>query len=153
VFGGELVDVSGEHRTRQPVPGIVRDPERVRREQQQPGRAARLAAEQLTGPSARARFSFSWIALSWQALMTGPMSLSSAAGSPARRHPTVATNRSVNSWCTVRSTISRLTITQIWPWWKNEPNTAASTARARSASSRTTKGPLPPSSSASRPAR
>ena len=43
----------------------------------------------------------------------------------------------------------RLPIMQICPWWKNEPKTAASTASSRSASSSTTIGPLPPSSSAS----
>ena len=95
-------------------------------------------------PSARARSTASRIAVSRRALPTGPMSVSAAAGSPARRQPARVTSRSVNSAYTFRCTVIRRVIMQTWSCPAKEPNTAASAARARSASSRTTRDPSVP---------
>jgi hypothetical protein len=95
-------------------------------------------------PSARARSTASRIAVSRRAVPTGPMSVSAAAGSPARKQPASVSSRSVNSEYTFRCTVIRRVIMQIWSCPAKEPNTAASTARARSASSRTTNDPSVP---------
>ena len=61
-------------------------------------------------------------------LITGPMKVAGSAGSPTPSRRVRSTNRSTNSSCSVRSTMIRLAIMQIWPELKNEPNTADSTA-------------------------
>ena len=82
--------------------------------------------------------------------MTGPITVSSSAGLPTFRPRTRATKRSTNSSWTFASTMMRFVLMQIWPWCRNLPKTAVSTARSRSASSRMTAGEFPPSSSATR---
>ena len=68
-------------------------------------------------------------------------------GSPATRVPALRASLSANSSATDASTMMRSVDMQIWPWFMNALNAAALTASSRSASSSTTKGALPPSSS------
>lgn len=56
------------------------------------------------------------------------MWVAGSAGSPTRRVFTFATNFSVNSSSTVRSTRIRLAAMQTWPWCTKRLKTAASTA-------------------------
>ena len=65
---------------------------------------------------------------SWLPLMIGPITVSSSLGSPALSPRARSTKRSANSSCTEESTTIRLVIMQTWPWWKNFPKIAASTA-------------------------
>ena len=60
--------------------------------------------------------------------MTGPMTVCGSLGSPTFSDRTLATNFSVNSSATDRSTRMRLAAMQTWPWWTKRLKTAASTA-------------------------
>ena len=68
-------------------------------------------------------------------------------GSPAGSFEARAASLATNSSAIFSSTISRSVDMQIWPWFMKAPNTAALTAPSMSASSSTTSGALPPSSS------
>jgi hypothetical protein len=59
----------------------------------------------------------------------------------------LAANFATKASATLSSTMTRSVDMQIWPWFMNAPNAAASTAWSRSASSSTISGALPPSSS------
>lgn len=68
-------------------------------------------------------------------------------GSPAFSVRALATSLSTSASPSLRSTITRSVDMQICPWLKNAPNAMPSTAASRSASSSTSTGALPPSSS------
>ena len=68
-------------------------------------------------------------------------------GSPAGRLAALAASPATKASATASSTTNRSVDMQIWPWFRNAPKAAAATAWSRSASSSTTKGALPPSSS------
>ena len=91
-----------------------------------------------TRPSNRARCSSE---------TSGPSSTSGSARgrSGARRHGPRAARR--KSSCSPGGTAIRSIPAHAWPQFANEPHSAPSTARSRSASSRTSIGSLPPSSS------
>ena len=81
------------------------------------------------------------------AVMSGPMSVSGSSGSPTtilpNSSPTPATKSSYRS----AATIARVAAVQSWPVLISAPAAAPWIAASRSASSKTTNGALPPSSS------
>src|SRR5215467_8511148 len=80
-------------------------------------------------------------------LFSGPMVVAGSNGSPSLIWSLVsATTRATNSARTAACTRNRSPAVQLWPAHMKEASRAASAARSRSASSRITIGPLPPSS-------
>src|SRR5215469_5860952 len=80
-------------------------------------------------------------------LFSGPMVVAGSSGSPSLIWSLVAaTTRSTNSARTAACTRNRSPAVQLWPAHRYAASSAASVARPRSASSRITMGPLPPSS-------
>ena len=76
-----------------------------------------------TASSTRARTVFSACSV-----ISGPMIVSCSFGSPALRPRVFSASRCENSSAIERSTMIRRVDMQIWPWWRNEPKAAASTA-------------------------
>ena len=68
-------------------------------------------------------------------------------GSPTESDLALAAKRATKSSAILSSTTMRSVDMQIWPWLAKAPKAAAFTASSRSASSSTTSGDLPPSSS------
>src|SRR5215469_2630780 len=80
-------------------------------------------------------------------LFSGPMVVAGSNGSPSLTWSLVsATTRATNSARTAAWTRNRSPAVQLWPAHRYAASRAASAARSRSASSRITIGPLPPSS-------
>ena len=80
-------------------------------------------------------------------LTIGPSWTSSRYGSPVRSRPAFSVSASVYSSETDSWTMCRPAAKQTWPWNWNDENAPADAAASRSASSRTMKALLPPSSS------
>jgi hypothetical protein len=99
-----------------------------------------------TAPSSRPRCTRSWIFCSCTGAMIAPMSTALSSGSPTRnvsiRPLSLATSRSATPSCTrIREPAQ-----QTWPWLNQIASTTPSTTLSRSASGKTMKGDLPPSS-------
>jgi len=82
--------------------------------------------------------------------MSEPIWLCGSAPGPVRTAEKAAVIRAVKSRSTERCTRKRVAATQIWPAMTSAPPVSSRTAASRSASSKTTAGALPPSSSDSR---
>ena len=67
-----------------------------------------------------------WSIASW--LMSGPITVSMAIGSPIFRPSTLAASREVKSAAMGASTKIRRVDMQIWPWWRYAPKAVALTA-------------------------
>src|SRR6516164_6678871 len=110
--------------------------------------AARPPPQHTLAPSASAPATCRSNLAAVGSLLSGPMVVAGSTGSPSLIWSLVAaTTRSTNSARTAACTRNRSPAVQLWPAHRYAASSAASVARARSASSRITMGPLPPSSS------
>ena len=79
--------------------------------------------------------------------MIAPISTALSSGSPTRSFSMRARSLSSSASATLSCTSSREPAQQTWPWLNQIASTTPSTTESRSASSKTTNGDLPPSSS------
>src|SRR5499427_434979 len=109
--------------------------------------AARPPPQHTLAPSASAPATCRSNLAAVGSLFSGPMVVAGSNGSPSLIWSLVAaTTRSTNSARTAAYTRKRSPAVQLWPAHRYAASSAASVARPRSASSRITMGPLPPSS-------
>ncbi|OLC08774.1 MAG: hypothetical protein AUH42_00660 [Gemmatimonadetes bacterium 13_1_40CM_70_11] len=87
---------------------------------------------------------------SWTGATMAPMSTALSSGGPTRSFSIRARSLAISRWATPSCTNSREPAQQTCPWLNQIASTTPSTTLSRSASSKTTNGLLPPSSSESR---
>src|SRR5215831_4528148 len=110
--------------------------------------SARRPPQQIRAPPATASATCRSNLAAVASLFSGPIVVSGSNGSPSLTLALVAaTTRSVNSARTAACTRNRSPAVQLWPAHRYAASSAAVAASSRSASSRITMGPLPPSSS------
>ena len=98
-------------------------------------------------PCATASCTSAWTCSTVRRSTTAPSGARPSRGSPATSVAALARNFSRKASATDSTTMIRSVDMHIWPWLKKAPKAAAFTASSRSASSSTSSGALPPSSS------
>src|SRR6266540_3246112 len=101
----------------------------------------------MVAPSSRPCSTNRWIFCSWAGATIAPMSIALSSGSPTRSLSIRARSFSISRAATPSCTSRREPAQQTWPWLNQIASTTPSTTLSKSASSNTTNGDLPPSSS------